>query len=120
MYAQLLTTPLDVIQYSYNIFNTKYSKDTFLRLSGPTDTVQKMKFPIKDFFSKYDQIRSFLWIWSHLLKESLMGTSFFCAVISLHGSKLRFFISATAKFHLTCLRILSSFADSAANSLSAL
>ena len=24
------------------------------------DTAQKMKFPIKDFFSKWDQIRSFL------------------------------------------------------------
>ena len=27
---------------------------------------------IKDFLSKYDQIRSFLQIWSHLLKKSLM------------------------------------------------
>ena len=31
-----------------------------------------MKFSIKDFFSKGDQIRSFLQIWSHLLKKSLM------------------------------------------------
>ena len=31
-----------------------------------------MKFSIKDFFTKYDQIRSFLRIWSHLLKKSLM------------------------------------------------
>ena len=30
-----------------------------------------MKFSIKDFFSKCDQIRSFLRIWSHLLKKSL-------------------------------------------------
>ena len=36
-------------------------------------TAQKMKFSIKDFFDKCDQIRSFLWIWSHLLKKSLMG-----------------------------------------------
>ena len=35
-----------------------------------------MKFSIKDFFSKCDQIRSFLWIWSRLLKKSLMETSF--------------------------------------------
>ena len=35
-------------------------------------TAQKMKFHIKDFFSKYDQIRSFQWIWSRLLKKSLM------------------------------------------------
>ena len=44
------------------------------------NTSQKMKFSIKDFFSKCDQIRSFLRIWSHLLKKSLMGTFFFCAV----------------------------------------
>ena len=31
---------------------------------------QKIKFSIKDFFSKCDQIRSFLRIWSHLLKKS--------------------------------------------------
>ena len=31
-------------------------------------TAQKMKFSIKDYFSKCDQIRSFLRIWSHLLK----------------------------------------------------
>ena len=36
------------------------------------NTVQKMKFSIKDFFSKCGQIRSFLRIWSHLLKKSLM------------------------------------------------
>ena len=36
-----------------------------------------MKFFIKDFFSKRDQIRNFLRIWSHLLKKSLMETSLF-------------------------------------------
>ena len=35
-----------------------------------TDTAQKMKFPIKDFFSKCDQIRSFL-------KKPLMENFFF-------------------------------------------
>ena len=44
-------------------------------------TAQKLKFFIKDFFSKCDQIRSFLWIWSHLLKKSLMKNFIFCAVI---------------------------------------
>ena len=38
----------------------------------PTYTAQKMKFSIKDFFSKYDQIRK-LRIWSHLLKKSLQN-----------------------------------------------
>ena len=44
-------------------------------------TVKKKKFFIKDFFSKCDQIRSFLRIWSHLLKKSLMENFFLCAVI---------------------------------------
>ena len=39
-----------------------------------------MKFSIKDFFSKCDQIRSFLRIWSHLLKKSLMESFIFCTV----------------------------------------
>ena len=46
----------------------------------PIDTAQKMKFSIKDFFSKCDQIRSFLRIWSNLLKKSLMENLIFCAV----------------------------------------
>ena len=43
-------------------------------------TTQKIKFSIKDFFSKYDQTRRKLRIWSHLLKESLMENLTFCAV----------------------------------------
>ena len=44
----------------------------------PALTAQKMKFFIKDFFSKCNQIRKFLSIWSHLLKKSLKGKiSFF-------------------------------------------
>ena len=54
-------------------------------------TPQKMKFSIEDFFSKCDQIRSFLRIWSHLLKKSLMENFIFCAVIlavwNNHGNK---------------------------------
>ena len=45
-----------------------------------SSAAQKMKFCIKDFFSKCDQIRSFLRIWSHLLKKSLMENLIFCAV----------------------------------------
>ena len=40
----------------------------------------KMNFSIKDFFSKCDQISSFLRIWSHLLKKSLKENFIFCAV----------------------------------------
>ena len=39
-----------------------------------------MKFSINDFFSKCDQIRSFLRIWSHLLNKSLTENFIFCAV----------------------------------------
>ena len=42
---------------------------------------QKMKFSIKDFFSKCDQICSFLRILSYLLKKSLMGNFIFCTLI---------------------------------------
>ena len=40
-----------------------------------------MKFSIKDFFSKSKQIHSFMRIWSHLLKKSLMENFIFRALI---------------------------------------
>ena len=40
-----------------------------------------MKFSIKDFFSKCDQIHSFPRIWSHLLKKFFMENFIFCAVM---------------------------------------
>ena len=43
----------------------------------------KMKFFIKDFFSKSDRIRGKLRIWSHLLKKSLMENFIFCVVTTL-------------------------------------
>ena len=42
-----------------------------------------MKFYIKDFFSKCDQIGSFLRIRSHLLKKALMENFIFCGVTCL-------------------------------------
>ena len=49
------------------------------------NTAQKMKFSIKDFFSKSDQIRSFLRIWSHVLKKSLMENFiFFAACVAVY------------------------------------
>ena len=44
-------------------------------------TAQKMKFSIQDFFSKCDQTHSFLRIWSHLLKKSLVENFIFCVVV---------------------------------------
>ena len=39
-----------------------------------------MKFPIKDFSNKCDQIHRKLRIWSHLLKKFFMENFIFCAV----------------------------------------
>ena len=48
-------------------------------LSFPYTSAQKMKFSIKNYFSKCDQIRKKLRIWLHLLKSSLMENfSFLC------------------------------------------
>ena len=44
---------------------------------------RKIKFSIKDFSSKCDQIRSFLRICSHLLEKSLIENFIFCAVLLL-------------------------------------
>ena len=51
-----------------------------LLLIAFTGTAQKMKSSIKDFLSKYDQIRKKLRIWSYLLKKSLTENFIFCAV----------------------------------------
>ena len=53
------------------------------RRSLANATAQKMKFSIKEFFSKCDQIRRKLWIWSYLLKKSLMENFIFCAVYQI-------------------------------------
>ena len=44
------------------------------------DIALKVKFSIKDVFSKYDQIRRKLRLWSHLVKKSLMENFIFCAL----------------------------------------
>ena len=49
-------------------FRGKLSCKNFLAAPW-SSTAQKMKFSIKDFISKCDQIRSFLRIWSHLLTK---------------------------------------------------
>ena len=49
------------------------------RMETPVTAQKKMKFSIKNFFSKCDQTRSFLRSWSHLLKKSFMENSIFCA-----------------------------------------
>ena len=53
-----------------------------------------MKFSIKDFFSKHDQIRSFLQIQSYLLKKSLVENFIFCAVLRMSFSPKKLLLSA--------------------------
>ena len=61
-------------------------------------TAQKIKFFIEHLFSKCDQIHSFMRIWSHLLKKSLMKNLIFCSVKSMNmeiwvlGTSNQFFI----------------------------
>ena len=64
------------------IFTTALNLKNFIN-AGPhcwTYTAQKMKFSIKDFSSKCDQIRMKLRNRSHLLQKSLMKSFTFCAV----------------------------------------
>ena len=71
-----------------NVFIVKYES-----------TAQKLKFSVKDFFSKFDQIRSFLRIWSHLLKQFWTENfHFFCAVVSL--AALNSFRNLKSETHL--------------------
>ena len=61
----------------------------------------KMKFSIKDFFGKCDQIRSFRRIWSHLLKKSLVESIIFCAVQCFCAV----FSGAIVAFRNNCVRL---------------
>ena len=47
----------------------------------------KTKFSIKDFFSKCDHVRSFLRIWSHLLKKSLTENFFFFFFFTVNATQ---------------------------------
>ena len=53
---------------------------------------QKLKFSIKDFFSKCDQIGRFLRIWPHLLKKSLMENFIFLQWSAQNGERFCFMI----------------------------
>ena len=58
-------------------------------------TAQKMKFKLRiSLVNKHDQIRSFLRIWSYLLKKSLMENFIFCAVLHCQKSFLNIELSS--------------------------
>ena len=60
--------------------NELQSKIQTLEQVRYANTTRKMKFSIKDFFSKCDQNRSFLRIWSHVLKKPIMENFISCTV----------------------------------------
>ena len=54
-----------------------------------TNTAQKMQFSITDFFTKCEQIHSFLRIWSHLLQKFLIGNfHILCSVRHIYDHAL--------------------------------
>ena len=64
-------------------FYSKNYSENLIKLSitaSMFDTAQKMKFSIKNFISKCDQIRRKWRSWSHLLKKSSMENFIFCVV----------------------------------------
>ena len=63
-----------------------------------------MKFSIKDFFGKYDSFHSFLRIWSHLLKKSLMENFNFLCIVTCC---LTFAILCLVFYFLNILNILN-------------
>ena len=79
-----LFTVLCITQYIVGKFIwTSFDWLLFLGLSDncrALDSAQKMKFYIKDFSSKCDQIHRFLRIWSHLLEKSVKESFIFCVM----------------------------------------
>ena len=81
-YTSQFTIPL--IRSVYNGKESTSNISTKIRkLISPT--TQKLKFSSEDFFSKCDQIRSFLRIWFTFTEESLMENFIFCAVTCYHA-----------------------------------
>ena len=65
-----------------------------------------MKFSIKDFFSKCDQISKKLQIWSYLLNKSLMENFIFC-VIFVYGGDTEHWGDSLPRFEI--FLIISNF-----------
>ena len=61
-------------------FNIYIDKSCFV--NGRECTAQKMNFPFKNFFSKFEQICKKLRILSYFLKKSLMENFIFCVVVA--------------------------------------
>ena len=68
--------------FDHCVCNMDFCSNGLVKIGGRENinTAQKMKFFIKVFFGKYDQIRRKLRTWSHSLKKSLMENFMLCAV----------------------------------------
>ena len=78
----MVLTEEDLLQKAATLNRRKYpllGKELKVQ-TDTANTAKKMKFSIKDLFSKFDQIHSFLRIWSHLLKKPLMENFIFSVV----------------------------------------
>ena len=69
-----------LLQYSQRRSENQFPKCSALWKLVTAKHFKLLSQKAQDFFSKFDQIRSFVWIWSHLLKKSLMENFIFWAV----------------------------------------
>ena len=77
IYIIRVTKQVKIHNYGNIFFISQGIQNCVLHYVPCVFTTQKMK----DFFSKSDQIHSFLWIWSHLVKKALMENFIFCVVL---------------------------------------
>ena len=90
--------------YLKNVLDATLKAKELKILINAASTAQKMKISIKDFCSKYDQIWSFLRIWSHLLKKYLIENFLFCAVQCLEAQLFTTF--SNLPYHIVSVIIL--------------
>ena len=76
--GQVTDPVLKILSNNNNLLQNVSGNFTYL--FQPHCTHTRKKFSIKDFSSKCGKFRSFLRIWSHLLKKSLMENFIFCEV----------------------------------------
>ena len=75
------STLATTIFFSLNYRDLSWNISRFIIVIYKYSHCTKNNIPLKDFFSKRDHIRRKMWIWSYLLKKSLMENFIFCAVL---------------------------------------
>ena len=90
------------------MYDTLSCSKSILTITEFLKTAQKMKFSIKDFFSKCDQNLRKLRIWLHSLKKSLIEIFIFSAVkVILRSVSYSFRLKVLVK-HFSCHRSIRS------------